>query len=848
MRVLGVVDQKTGAYSSVLGLLIASLSCVAILTIAVTEGSRGLPAMFDMRNLLIIGVLAGVVIFAGIASLIAFRAVRSAAQFEKRAAAEISELRRNLITAESIVKAEPQLLIIWERGKAHIASNTLYGVPGIPETRAEIFQFPSWLEKEAVNALSKAMEKLLREGRPFNQMLKTKSGAYIEADGRTGGGRAILKIRDTAGHRRDLGRLIDLYRQLSGKVEADRILIGALPMPVWFRNEEGALTWVNEAYIKAVGAEGFEDCIKRQIELLESRQRVLVDTRIKARGIYRHRHHVVTAGERRTYDVVAEPAPGGSIGMAIDVAALESVQGELDRQSEANDRMLDRVTTAIAICGPGQRLTFFNNAFYKLWNLDPEWLQSQPLDGEVLDKLRELRHLPEQADYRAWKAKRLTHYGSTEAHEDWWHLPDGRTIHVIAEPRPDGGVAYLYDNVTEKFALESRYNALISAQSETLDNLQEGVAVFATDGRLRLFNKSFARIWKLDRRALSQSPHIEDIIGHCRVLFDDSHSWAKIRRAVTTISDRRRNINDQMERSDGSIIAYAGVPLPDGATLFTYLDITDTKHVEKALIERNEALKVADRLKNQFISHVSYELRTPLTNIIGFSELLENPGIGELNRKQHDYLNDIQSSSRTLLAIINDILDLATIDAGTFDLDLGNVDAQQIMASTHRGLKGNFLEKNIDFQMTVDIAQSNFVADEGRVVQILNNLLKNAIGFSNSGGRIEFGCRQEQDMMIFTVKDEGIGIAEKDHEKIFGRFESRTKGAQHRGPGLGLSIVKSIVELHHGDIKLLSEEGQGSEFVVRFPIEGPNGKKAQPRDGDDTEIGRSGADEAKDVA
>ena len=206
-----------------------------------------------------------------------------------------------------------------------------------------------------------------------------------------------------------------------------------------------------------------------------------------------------------------------------------------------------------------------------------------------------------------------------------------------------------------------------------------------------------------------------------------------------------------------------------------------------------------------------------------------------MNQKQRDYLNDIQSSSRTLLAIINDILDLATIDAGTFDLKLAKVDVNSVMAATNLALTNALNEKNIKLETAVDVVNGNFIADESRVIQILNNLLTNAIGFSEMGGRIEFGCREERGMMVFRVKDEGVGIAERDYKKIFERFESRTKGAQHRGPGLGLSIVKSIVELHHGDVTLLSEEGHGAEFIVRFPVDGPNGKKLQPADADSLE-------------
>ena len=167
------------------------------------------------------------------------------------------------------------------------------------------------------------------------------------------------------------------------------------------------------------------------------------------------------------------------------------------------------------------------------------------------------------------------------------------------------------DDVTEKLALESRYNALIDVQRETLDHLKEGVAVFGTDGRLRLFNSAFERIWKLSRGTLAERPHIEGLTQLARVLYDEPVTWAAIHRAVTSFTDQREPIEGQMVRPDASVIDYASTPLPDGATLLTFADVTDTKRYQRALEERNEALVVADRLKNQFIGKFVTILLSP---------------------------------------------------------------------------------------------------------------------------------------------------------------------------------------------------------------------------------------------
>ena len=213
--------------------------------------------------------------------------------------------------------------------------------------------------------------------------------------------------------------------------------------------------------------------------------------------------------------------------------------------------------------------------------------------------------------------------------------------------------------------------------------------------------------------------------------------------------------------------------------------MTDSKRYERALIERNEALVVGDRLKSQFISHVSYELRTPLTNIIGFSELLTSPRTGDLNDKQREYLNDISASSRTLLAIINDILDLTTIDAGAMELKLTPVKVAGLVDGAVLGVRDRAARARLNIDIRIADDAHEFIADEARVRQVLYNLLSNAIGFSKPGDAIRINAWREAGMMAFAVEDQGVGIPKEEQVRVFERFESRSQGSKHRGAGLG---------------------------------------------------------------
>src|SRR5207344_86156 len=176
-----------------------------------------------------------------------------------------------------------------------------------------------------------------------------------------------------------------------------------------------------------------------------------------------------------------------------------------------------------------------NAAYRSLWDLDAGFLDQEPSDLAVLDRLRAARKLPEEQDFRQWKAALHDAYQATEAREHMWHLPDGRTLRVVTTPNAEGGVIYLFDDVTERLDLARRYDALIRVQGETLDNLAEAVAVFGSDGRLRLFNPAFARMWRLSAEQLAERPHIETMTTWCRPLHGDDMIWQKLRATVTAI-------------------------------------------------------------------------------------------------------------------------------------------------------------------------------------------------------------------------------------------------------------------------------------------------------------------------
>src|SRR4029077_8849397 len=230
-------------------------------------------------------------------------------------------------------------------------------------------------------------------------------------------------------------------------------------------------------------------------------------------------------------------------------------------------------------------------------------------------------------------------------------------------------------------------------------------------------------------------PHAEAVTAWCQALHDENAVWRNLRASVTAI-DNREPITARIERRDGAVLDLTTMPLPDGATLVTFQDRTDTVNVERALRERNEALEAADSIKIDFVHHVSYELRSPLTNIIGFANLLGDPAFGSLTSKQHEYLGYITTSTNALLALINNILHLATIDAGAMSLNLSSVDIRASMQEAAEGVQDRLLKDNIKLDISAAPGIGSFTADQRRLRQVLFNLLSNAVGFSPAGASV----------------------------------------------------------------------------------------------------------------
>ena len=706
-------------------------------------------------------------------------------------------------------------------GTASVASPTLRRGLGLDQAPvAGVDDLAAAFDLDGGRRLAEAAARLEAEATPFELTLGARDGRQWRILGRrlaVASQPNVLWFEDaTQKHMLEGGMAAALAEQ---RRLAE--LFQLAPIAAWQRDGYGAIVWRNAAFERVVGN---RDGAELEGTIAPGQARALAERARQTGGEGRERRHYVVDGQRRGFEVVeiADRAQGGTIGFALDTTQLEEAEAALRRLQESQGEVLNQLTAAVAIFGPDKQLAYFNSAYARLWRQDEDWLRSNPHHADLLDRMIEQRLLPEEPDITAFRQRVLAKYRDLlTTEESLMYLPNDTTLRRVVAPHPMGGLIYVYEDVTGRLRLERSYNTLIAVQRETLDNLHEGVALFGTDGRLKLHNPAFQRIWNLEGRQLQSEPHVTDLVDAVRALFAASRNWPETREALIASAFERRARNGRVARPDGGIIDFASVPLPDGNILFTYVDVTTAASVERALRERNEALETAERLQREFLANVSYELRTPLNVIIGFSEMLLHGYTGALSERQQLYCKDILSSSHHLLDMINPILDLAGIEAGQLALDLSQFAVRPLLEDIASLTRERARAQDLKLDVVCPEDLGTLEADARRLKQALAHLVNNALKFTPRSGRIELGAEQPGDEVLLWVSDTGVGIPQEDMALVFEKFQRGRQHARRHGAGLGLSLVKSIVELHGGRVDIVSQVAVGTRVTCILPLARP---------------------------
>jgi signal transduction histidine kinase len=631
-------------------------------------------------------------------------------------------------------------------------------------------------------------------------------------------------------------------QEIESQFKQIRIALDSIPRAVWLRDPQQNLVWVNTTYCNFLDMEMFE-IIEQQKEIVSQAAKnksgrehnrepgkSLALIALQSGTVEETQAHGVFHGKRLFLKISEIPLTslGMTLGIAYNITKEEELEDELKRFKASTHELMEQLHSAIAIFNVEQALEFYNAAFAQLWNLDAGWLNRKPKLGEIMEKLRENRRLPEQSDFRAFKQSWLDMFTNLlKPSETMLYLPNNAALRMLAFPHTMGGLMMTFEDVSSRLELESSYNTLMAVQRETLDNLAEAVAVYGSDGRMRLYNPSFLRLWNLNPEDLENHPHISRIIEKKKPFFAEDR-WQDIRESLIAKGLERHFSEDRIEcisrKQKKMLIDVVTVPLPDGGVLTTFTNVTNKVVVEEALREKAKALEAAEDLKLDFLANVSYQLRTPLNAIMGFADILHQEYFGKLNKRQKEYTADIQQASETLLTLINDILDLSTLEAGYLELDRKEFDISA-MLTVVEALISDWARKekaSVTVSYPADIGSMN--GDERRIQQAIINVIRNALAYIKNDGVLNIVAERHKAEICFIIQDSQSALMKSQKTHIFKPFERAQAGNRKTDfsgtadSGLGLSLVRSIIQAHDGHVTMTSDENSGTVIKLSIPL------------------------------
>ena len=513
-------------------------------------------------------------------------------------------------------------------------------------------------------------------------------------------------------------------------------------------------------------------------------------------------------GKQYTFILKSENKDDSIIITAEDKTKEDTQNQLLDKQNETNLQLMNRLNSPVAIFGQDQSLVFFNSAFESFSMLTYEYLNNKPTESEILDSMRQKEVLPYQANFQEWKKKQLNIYETLNDREQWWYLQDGRTLRILSQPNPMGGVTHIFENHTERLALENEAKLLSEIQKQTIDSLSEGIVLFGIDGKIKLHNPKFSELWQIENSLVGM--HVKSFIKN----IEKSEILDEIYINIVSSGVDRREHSNILNCENNKIIYYQSSILPDRSILYTFTDITDSKKIEEALIEKNSALAQADNIKTSFMNNISHELRAPLQNIIGFSELIEethnSSGIG---RQISDYIKDIKKSGNELHHQINQILEITALESGNIESEYQKINGNDIVEIFQDELnKLDFFNINYDVAGNA-IDDSKFMnIDVTHISRLFTGVVRLVDRHMSSDDikkcKIKIDIKSDHKSSKFILKFDGIS------QNLFKDINNLNKEFTYVPGTIENIIIDKYVMFFSGKINI---EPKGNEITIKIP-------------------------------
>ncbi len=704
------------------------------------------------------------------------------------------------------------------------------GLDKVPQFLTELDAGEKGLSAEQLAELTEAVRRTQKTAAPF-RMVATPRGSsrslalrgHLADPQVSPGGAAMVWVFDFSDSETELVKLRAEASRARSDFTALVSLIEAAPMPMWFRGPDGKLRLVNSAYVAAVAGRSAEAVVEAGTELIEPVEGASAEhVALQAAAKKQPSERLVMAtigGERRMVRVSDLPlGDEGIAGYAVDVEDMEELGRNFRAFREAQRSMLDQLSAGVAQFDARRQLTFANQPIQRILGLTPAIVADRPSFERLLDIARDAGRVPEVRDFPVWRRERAAWFAASEPHDEAWALGDGTHVRIVAQPMPDGGLLLLAEDRTEELQLSATRDTLLRTRTATFDSLFESIAVFAPNGRMQLWNRRFARDWGLDAEFLDTHPHVEALLERIGARLMRPQLAKAIGEVVRAAALDRKQTGGRAALADGRTLRFTGVPLPDGNALLAVLDITDSQKAEAALRERNAALIEADAIKTRFLANMSYELRTPLTSIGGFAELLQAGLGGELNPQGSEYVADILTSVERLGEQIESVLDLAQSEAGLLPLASDDIELLPFVTKIVEERRQRIRDGGIALDLRGDKRAGRITGDARRLGRAIGHLLDNAIAATPGGGRILVELSRKKTRAQIVVSDNGPGMDAAALARALGGLKVSSDGKTvERRQGIGLPLARQLIEAHGGSLELHSEPGQGTAAIVDLP-------------------------------
>ena len=728
---------------------------------------------------------------------------------------DMAKYRDLLCHYQAILSANSDGWIAWNQNHEYINSSKKFKEYFNFRENTDIFfrDIISTIQRKDAEDLSFSFNRLKKNGIPFETDVNTIKGRNIKIFGSKvliGGLETVtLWCQNNTETFHLMSNIENDLFSAQEEINSLREILDVIPIQVWKRNNRLEITYCNRSYANSLNVSP-EKVILNNLPLVPGaifgQGHSLAETVKKSKKPQKISQFAVIDGVRKKLSINELPAANDEfIGFALDITKMESLSSNIDKIVTANHEVLENLSTAIAIFGENTRLSFFNSTYQRLMKLEASWLHSKPTYGEILEERRNNRQIPEHADFQVFKKEQLAMFTSiTSPLQELIHLPSGRSLRMVVAPYPLGGLIFVYEDVTDSLVLQRKNNTLLAVQKETLDHLYEGIMVFGSDNRLKIVNQAFLKIWNINDISVEKLKgcHLSEVMDMMKSGLDYGDDWEVFRaNAISNFTDRI-NKTGQLTKIDNSIILFTYTPLPDGAHMHSFMDITDTYKVEQAIMEKNELLKTSQTLRFELVSGISIELREPLNSVIGFAELLSNQYFGSLNQKQLEYCKYILSSSNQLNELIGNLMEMVSIDLEEEKLNISSFRLKETLEEVVSSISKRAQEKNINIVRVYEKDDIIYNGDRIRIKQAIFNVLINAIQFSSPNGKVNMRLTIDNQNVKIIITDNGEKYRDPSpSRKVFQRSNSKSVNfINSDANNISMPLVRSLLEMHGGSL------------------------------------------------